>query len=50
MRIMGIEEGEEVKAKGICNIFNKTISENFSNLEKVLLIQIHIGLQDTKQT
>jgi chromosome segregation ATPase len=25
LRIMGIEEGEEVQAKGICNIFNKII-------------------------
>jgi hypothetical protein len=24
---MGIEEGEEVQAKGICNIFNKIITE-----------------------
>jgi hypothetical protein len=31
---MGIEEGEEVQAKGICNIFNKIITENFPNLEK----------------
>jgi hypothetical protein len=29
---MGIEEGEEVQAKGICNIFNKIIIENFPNL------------------
>jgi hypothetical protein len=29
MRIMGIEEEEEVQAKGIRNIFNKTIIENF---------------------
>jgi chromosome segregation ATPase len=32
LRIMGIEEGEEVQAKGICNIFNKIIIENFPNL------------------
>jgi hypothetical protein len=25
LRIMGIEEGEEEQAKGICNIFNKII-------------------------
>jgi hypothetical protein len=35
---MGIEE-EEVQAKRICNIFNKIITENFANLEKVLPIQ-----------
>jgi hypothetical protein len=39
LRIMGIEEGEEVQAKGMHNIFNKIITENFPNLEKVLLIQ-----------
>jgi hypothetical protein len=30
---MGIEEGERVQAKGIHNIFNKIITENFTNLE-----------------
>jgi hypothetical protein len=43
LTLMGIEEGEEVQAKGICNIFNKIITENFSNLEKVLLIQVRKG-------
>jgi hypothetical protein len=28
--LMGIKE-EEVEAKGICNIFNKIITENFPN-------------------
>jgi hypothetical protein len=37
---MGIEEGEEVQAKGINNIFNKIITENFPNLEKVMPIQV----------
>jgi hypothetical protein len=32
LRIMGIEEGEEVQAKGIHNIFSKTKIENFPNL------------------
>jgi hypothetical protein len=40
LRIMGIEEGEEVQAKGICNIFNKIITENFPNLEKTMPIQV----------
>jgi hypothetical protein len=31
---MGIEEGEEVQAKGMHNLFNKIITENYSNLEK----------------
>jgi hypothetical protein len=35
LRIMGIEEGEEVQAKGIHNICNKIITENFPTLEKL---------------
>jgi hypothetical protein len=35
LRIMGIEEGEEVQAKGIHNILDKIITENFPNLEKI---------------
>jgi hypothetical protein len=31
---MGIEEEEEVQAKGISNIFNKIAPENIPNLEK----------------
>jgi hypothetical protein len=37
---MGIAEGEQVQAKGICNIVNKIITENFPNLEKAIPIQI----------
>jgi hypothetical protein len=37
---MGIEEGEKVQAKGIHNIFNKIITENFPNLEKTIPIQV----------
>jgi hypothetical protein len=40
LRTMGIEEGEEVKAKGIHNIFNKIITEKFPNLEEVMPIQV----------
>jgi chromosome segregation ATPase len=40
LRIMGIEEREEVQAKGIHNIFNKIITENSPNLEKVMPIQV----------
>jgi hypothetical protein len=39
-RIMHIEEGEEVQAKGIHNIFKKIITENFPYLEKTLPIQV----------
>jgi hypothetical protein len=37
---MGIEEEEDVQAKGMYNIFNKTITENFPNLEKSMPIQM----------
>jgi hypothetical protein len=37
---MGIDEGEDMKAKGIHNIFNKIITENFPNLEKDMPIQV----------
>jgi hypothetical protein len=37
---MGIEEGEEVQANGIHNIFKKIITENFPNLEKTMPIQV----------
>jgi hypothetical protein len=40
LRIMGIEEGEEVQATGIFNIFKKIKTENFPNLEKAMLIQV----------
>jgi chromosome segregation ATPase len=40
LRIMGIEEGEEVQAKGMHNIFKKIITENFPNLEKAMPIQV----------
>jgi chromosome segregation ATPase len=41
LRIMGIEEGIGVQAKGMPNIFNKIITENFPNLEKSMPIQVH---------
>jgi hypothetical protein len=40
MRTVGIEEGEKVQTKGICNIFNKIITENFPNLEKAMPMQL----------
>jgi hypothetical protein len=40
LRIMGIEEGEEVQAKEIHNIFNTIITENLQNLEKTMPIQV----------
>jgi hypothetical protein len=41
LRIMGIEEGEEVQVKGMHNTFNKIITENFPNLKKTMPIQVH---------
>jgi hypothetical protein len=35
LRIMGIEEGEEVQAKGMRIIINKITTENFPNLRKL---------------
>jgi hypothetical protein len=37
---MGIEEGEEVQAKEMRNIFNKIITENLPNLGKPMPIQV----------
>jgi hypothetical protein len=37
---MGFEEGKEVQTKGLYNISNKIITENFPNLEKVVPIQV----------
>jgi hypothetical protein len=40
LRILGIEEEEEVQAKGISNMFNKIITEKSPNLEKSMPIQV----------
>jgi hypothetical protein len=40
LRTMGIKEGEEVQAKGMCNIFNTIITEIFPNLKKDIPIQM----------
>jgi predicted nuclease with TOPRIM domain len=40
LRIMDIKEGEEVQVKGMHNIFNKIIMENFPSLEKDIPIQM----------
>jgi hypothetical protein len=49
MRIMGFEEGEEVQAKGICNIFNKVSTGNFPNLEKTMSIQVQEASRTPKR-
>jgi hypothetical protein len=40
LKIIGIEEGEEVQEKGMYNILNKIITENFPNLQKTMTIQV----------
>jgi septal ring factor EnvC (AmiA/AmiB activator) len=49
LRIMGIEEGEAVQAKGIHNIFSKIITENFPNLEIVVPIQVQEASRTPKR-
>jgi hypothetical protein len=37
---MGVKEGEEIQTKGIDNLFNRIIAENFPNLEKERITQV----------
>jgi hypothetical protein len=46
---MGIKEGQEVQAKGMRNIFNKIITENFPNLEKTMPIQVQEASRTPKR-
>jgi hypothetical protein len=49
MKIMDIEEGEEVQAKGIYNIFKNIITENFPNLEKTMPINVQEASKTTNR-
>ena len=40
LRIIGVEEGEELQLEGLENIFNKIIEENFPNLKKDIPMKI----------
>jgi hypothetical protein len=40
LRIIGIKEGDDSQLKGLENIFNKIIEENFPNLKKDVLINV----------
>ena len=40
LRIIGIEEGTEIQTKGMDNLFNEIISENFQNLKNEMENQI----------
>jgi hypothetical protein len=46
---MGITEEEELQAKGMHNIFNKIVTENFPNLENAMLIQVHEASRTPKR-
>jgi hypothetical protein len=49
LRIMGIEEGENVQTKWICNLFNKIIRKGFPNFRKVLPIQVQEASKTTNR-
>jgi hypothetical protein len=40
LRIIGIEESEDSQLKGLVNIFNKIIEENFPNLKKEMSMNV----------
>jgi hypothetical protein len=40
LRIIGIEEGEESKFKGPKNFINRILEDNFSQLKKVMDINV----------
>ena len=43
LRIIGIDENEDSQLKGLKNIFNKIIEENFPNLKKEMAIKVQKG-------
>jgi chromosome segregation ATPase len=49
LRITGIEGGEKVQAKGIHNIFNKIVTENFPNLEETMPIEVQEASRTSKR-
>ena len=40
LRIIGIEESKDLQLKGLVNIFNKIIEENFPNLKREMPMNI----------
>ena len=40
LRIIGVEEGEELQLEGPENIFNEIIEENFPNLKKDIPMKV----------
>jgi hypothetical protein len=45
LRIIGLDEGEEMEVKGINNKFNKIITENLPHLEKVSPMQVQEAIR-----
>jgi hypothetical protein len=45
LRIHGVEEGAEIQTKGIENLFNEIIAENFPNLCNNIGTQVQEALQ-----
>ena len=41
LRIIGVEEGEDLQFKALENIFTKIIEENFPNLKKNIPMKVH---------
>ena len=50
LRITGIKEGTEKQTKGMNNLVNEIISENFPNLKNEMEKSSTRGLQDSKYT
>jgi hypothetical protein len=50
LRIIGIEEGEEVQEKGICNMFKENTNRKFPKSRENYAHSGTGSLQDTKQT
>jgi hypothetical protein len=45
LRIVRIEENEDSQLKGLENVFNKIIEENFSNVKKEVAIKVQEALE-----
>jgi hypothetical protein len=46
---MGVEEREEIQTKGIDNLFNRIIAENFPNLKKERVTQVQEAYRTPKR-
>jgi hypothetical protein len=46
---MVVEEGQEGQVKGIKNIFDKIIAQNFPNVEKEMIMHVQEAFKTPKQ-